>query len=98
MRSRRVGSITCGIVLIVFGILFLLHMMLPVISYTFIFRFWPLILVFLGLEIIIANTRKGENMMKYDIGAIFLIIVLAAFSLGMGLAEYCMSYYLQFSY
>lgn len=92
MRTRRVGSITCGILLIVFGVLFILHMLVPAITYTFIFRFWPLILVFLGLEIIISNVKAGETIMKYDLGAIVLVFVLAMFSMGMGLVEYCMKY------
>ena len=92
MRSRRVGSITCGIVLIVFGILFILHMLMPVITYTFIFRFWPLILIFLGVEILLSNIKKTETAMKYDIGAILLIIILAIFSMGMGVVEFCMNH------
>ena len=90
MKNRRVGSITCGIVLIVFGMLFLLHMVLPMVSYTFIFRFWPLILIFLGIEILVSNRK--ETLMKYDIGAVLLVILLAVFSMGMGLVELCMKH------
>lgn len=92
MRTRRVGSITCGIVLILFGILFILHMLIPAVSYEFIFRLWPLILVFLGVEILLSNLKKTEGAMKYDAPAIFLIIVLAFFSMGMGVAEYIISH------
>lgn len=93
MRTRRVGTITCGIVLIVFGLLFLLHMFLPVISYRFIFRLWPLILIFLGVEIMMSNIKATEAALKYDVGAVLLVILLALFSMGMGLVEICMEHY-----
>lgn len=92
MRSRRVGSITCGILLIVFGVLFLLHMLVPAITYNFIFHLWPLILVSLGVEIILSNRKAAEAVMKYDVGAILLVIILAVFSMGMGLVEFCMEH------
>ena len=93
MRTRRVGTITCGIVLIVFGLLFLLHMFLPVISYSVIFRLWPLILIFLGVEIMLSNIKATEAALKYDVGAVLLVILLALFSMGMGLVEMCMEHY-----
>ena len=93
MRTRRVGTITCGIVLIVFGLLFLLHMFLPVISYSFIFRLWPLILIFLGVEIMMSNIKATEAALKYDVGAVLLVKLLALFSMGMGLVEICMEHY-----
>lgn len=89
MRTRRVGSITCGIVLILFGVLFVLHMIMPLFTFTFIFKLWPLILIFLGIEILISNFRKTEENLKYDGAAIFLILILALFSMGMGVAEFC---------
>lgn len=91
MRTRRVGSITCGVVLILFGVLFLLHMVMPALTYDFIFRLWPLILVFLGAEILLSNLKKTKEAMKYDGGAILLIIVLAFFSMIMGAAEFAMA-------
>lgn len=92
MRTRRVGSITCGVVLILFGVLFLLHMVVPTLTYDFILRLWPLILVFLGAEILLSNLKKTGEAMKYDGGAILLIIVLAFFSMAMGAAEFALTY------
>ncbi len=92
MRTRRVGSVTCGIVLIFFGTLFLLHMLIPELTYGFIFRLWPLVLVFLGVEVLLSNLKKTEAAMKYDAPAIFLILVLAFFSMGMGAVEYIISH------
>lgn len=32
MREKRIGSVTCGILMIMFGILFLVHMFYPPLS------------------------------------------------------------------
>lgn len=88
MRTRRVGSLTCGIVLILFGILFLIRRLLPFVTFKLIFGLWPLILVSLGIEILLCNFRKTEQTLKYDGAAIFLVIALAFFSMGMAAAEF----------
>ena len=43
MRQRRVGAITLGSVLILYGALFLLHIFIDGISYCMIFRMWPVV-------------------------------------------------------
>lgn len=92
MKTRRVGSITCGCVLILFGILFFVHMFVPGLSYEMIFHLWPLILILLGIEILAANWKEGEKAFKYDVGAVVLIFVLAVFALIMGGMEFCLEY------
>lgn len=92
VKTHRVGSITFGMALIVFGILFLLHLVLPQLSYVTIFHLWPCIFVLLGIEILIGNSRYGEGFV-YDKTAIFLIVILALFAMGMGVADYCMEQY-----
>lgn len=95
MRIRRVGSITCGILMIVFGGLFLVHMFCPALSLELIMKLWPLILIALGCEMLISNIRKGEDqeeVLKYDKGAIFLVFLLTCFSVAMGMIEWFVSY------
>lgn len=99
MRERRVGSITCGILMIVFGILFLVHMFYPPLSLGTIMKLWPLVLVALGVEMIAANRKQEEDteeILKYDKGAVFLVFLLACFAAGMGLLEYFMDFYAQY--
>lgn len=99
MRTRRVGTITCGSILIIFGILFLTHMFYPALSLGFIMKLWPVILIALGLEMVIANMKyksEEETVLKYDKGAIFITFLLTCFALGMGIAEYCMDYYARY--
>lgn len=51
-RSRRVGSVTAGLGMIVFGVLFLLHSLFGIMSYQMIFSLWPMILIGLGIELL----------------------------------------------
>ena len=41
VRTHRVGSITLGSALVLFGILFLVHLFVPVLTYEIIFHIWP---------------------------------------------------------
>lgn len=94
MKTKRVGSVTCGILLIVFGFLFIIHLIVPALSYEAIFRLWPVILIALGVEMLLAGRNKSEEVhIKYDGAAIFLTIVLAFFAMGMGVVEFCMEHY-----
>ena len=92
MRVRRVGSVTCGCVLILFGGLFILRRLVPWITYDLIVHLWPLVLIFLGIEILISNLRAGEKVFKYDVGAAALVLVLALFALAMGVSEFCIEH------
>lgn len=89
-RTRKVGTITLGVLLITFGILFLLRLFIETINYQFIFHMWPIIFIFLGVEILIANFRAKENKLVYDATAIVLIVVLSVFAMGMAAVDYCM--------
>lgn len=82
-KSRRVGTFTLGVTLVFFGVLFLLHVFLKNLDYVLIFHMWPLILIFLGVEILIATLTKKEDTFKYDFGALIIIFSLAVFAMGM---------------
>ena len=45
VRTHRVGSITLGSALVLFGILFLVHLFVPVLTYEIIFHIWPCIFI-----------------------------------------------------
>ncbi len=87
-KGRRVGTFTAGIVLVLFGVFFLLRLVTDSINIVFIASLWPLILVLLGVEILIACVINKEEKMQYDFGAIILVIILAFFAMGMGGAEF----------
>lgn len=94
MRTHKVGTFTLGIILISFGLLFLLGSFIDSLSYEFIFKLWPIIFIFLGLEILLANFKKDEqvNKLVYDKTAFFLIIILSFFAMGMAIAELGIQY------
>ena len=96
IKGRRVGTFTTGIVLIMFGIMFLLRPLYPSINYLKIASLWPLILVLIGIEIIVAYLINKEEIMKYDFAAIILIIILGFFAMGMGCMEYVLTHIEQF--
>lgn len=95
-NMHRVGTLTASILLILVGVLFLLHTIVPAINYLVIFNFWPCILIFLGLEMLYANFRKEEII--YDKGAIFLVILLALFAMGMGGADLVIKHLIEQGY
>lgn len=95
-KGRRVGTFTTGIVLIMFGIMFLLRLLNSNINYLKIASLWPLVLVILGIEIVVASAINKEEIMKYDFAAIILIIILSIFSMGMGCMEYVITHMSQF--
>ncbi len=84
-RMHRVGSITAGISMIVYGVLFLFHLFTRLISYEMIFRLWPLMIVGLGVEILLSN--RSEDKFVYDKAAIFLQILMTLFALCMAGAD-----------
>ncbi|MGH4122075.1 MAG: LiaI-LiaF-like domain-containing protein [Clostridium sp.] len=96
IKGRRVGTFTTGIVLVMFGIMFLLRLINPSINYLRVASLWPLVLVLLGIEIIVAYVINKEEIMKYDFKAIILIIIVSFFAMGMGCMEYVITHMAEF--
>ena len=85
-RSHRVGSVTAGISMVGYGVMFLLHLFGDMVDYRMMFSLWPVMLILLGLELLLSNFSKK---VVYDKAAIFLLIVMTFFALGMGVADEC---------
>ena len=92
IKNRRVGTLTAGICMIIFGSLFLLRLAVPVITVRLIASLWPLVLVFFGIETLIAYAMNREGQMRYDAGSVALIIILAFFTVCMAFAQMTMEY------
>lgn len=92
IRIHRVGTLTLGAMLIAFGSLFLLHLFIAGITYDMIVRIWPIIFIFLGFEILIANFRQKGEKLLYDKTSFVLIIVLSFFAMGMAIVQSCIEY------
>jgi len=93
-RTHRVGTITCGLVLILYGVLFLVRMALPSLDYRLIFECWPVVLIFLGVEILLGCIGKDakNRKFKYDFGSVLIIMVMMFFSMIMAAVDYGMWY------
>ena len=90
--TRRVGSLTCGVAMVGFGVMFLLNTLFGLIDYTEIFSLWPLLLICLGTEMLISNMKYSDTerfTLVYDKGAIVLTILVTIFAVGMGIMDYC---------
>lgn len=92
IRSHKVGTITLGTTLIFFGILFITKTFTNLLTYEFILKLWPVIFILLGFEILISYLTSKKDRFVYDKGAIFLMILLSMFAIGMALAEFLVNY------
>lgn len=93
-QVRRVGSVTFGVVLICYGVLFLVHIFVPVMGYGIIFKCWPVIFILLGVEILVENRkcRVQEWKLVYDFPAILMLAGMLLFAMVMAVIEYAMAY------
>ena len=92
-RTHRVGSITAGISLIALGILFILHIFVDLLSYGFILKLWPFIMIGVGTEILVSNF--SERKFVYDKGAVILLFLVMIFAVCMAGADLCLSHFAQ---
>lgn len=92
MKIKKIGTFTFGIMLIIFGVLFIFRIFYPNFSYEIILKFWPIMFIFLGFEILIANHKIEESELIYDKTAFILIIILTFFAMGMAIAEISLNY------
>ena len=86
-RSHRVGSVTAGLTMVGYGVMFFLHLFLDLVDYQMMFSLWPVMLILLGLELLISNFSTKK--IVYDKAAIFLLIVMTFFAMGMAVADLC---------
>lgn len=94
IQTRRVGSVTFGIALVCYGILFLVHIFVPMVKYSFIFRCWPMIFIMLGSEILVENhkCRTKEWKMVYDFPAVLMLGIMLLFAMVMAVFDFEMAY------
>lgn len=61
MRIHKVGSVSAGASLILFGCAFFAHTFFDVLNYTLILKFRPLIPVSLGTEILLSRNKEQQE-------------------------------------
>lgn len=90
---RRVGTITMGLSLIAAGVLILCGLLIPNFNLVSAAKFAPLILVFLGVEILFRYfSSKGEKL-KYDFLSGFVCFVLIVASVTVSVIPSLLQYY-----
>ena len=89
--EHRVGTLTLGLTLLCFGILYLLRIFIPQLDYRMVFEFWPVVLILLGIEILLSTIRMTRVRIRYDGAAIFLIILTLAGTAAMACLDWFMN-------
>ncbi len=87
IKPRRVGTVSIGISMVTFGVMFLLSSVFGLLSYETVFALWPVILIAYGLELLVFSFFKGK--LTYDKGAVFIMILLMVFAAGMAGVDVC---------
>lgn len=77
---HRVGSITCGVVLIAAGVLYLLAILWKAIPLALVFHLWPVIFILLGLEILLSCVLSGDRI-QYDKAAMAVMVLMVLFAM-----------------
>ena len=85
--TRRVGTITVGVSMVAFGIMFLLCSVFQLVTYQTVFALWPVVLIVFGLELLVYSFFKGK--LVYDKGSVFIMILMLLFSAGMAAVDVC---------
>lgn len=67
MAAKRVGSVTFGLTLVTFGVMFLLSAFIKSFNYLDVIKFWPVIFISLGIEMLVhafSKMRKRRSSMS----------------------------------
>jgi len=85
MKTKRVGTISMSIILILFGVILFMSQINEFSALSMVLKLWPLILILIGLEVLwYRYSIKDENItIKYDLFSIFVILVILFVNVGM---------------
>ena len=89
--QRRVGTLTLGVFLVVLGGIFLVGNFVPL-PYEQLLSLWPGIFILLGIEVLLGCRKGSEAPLRYDGGAVVLLIVLSLFGCVMAGAQCVLQY------
>lgn len=92
-RTRRVGTFTMGVTLILTGAALCAGLILPGFDLLTLARLAPLVLVALGCEILWWSAHQSSVRIKYDLLSVFVCLVLLAVSVGLALLPSLWRYY-----
>lgn len=76
-KIRRVGTVACGLVLVIAGSLLLVRMLVPGFDLTTVLKFSPVVLIVLGIEVLIYSARP-DVALRYDFLSILACVFILA--------------------
>ena len=84
MRKWRVGTFSMGLLLIIIGVVLLASLISGFPMAEVLFKWWPVLLIILGVEILayIYFAKEDHPKIKYDVFSMFMIIVICSVSFG----------------
>lgn len=86
MKSRRVGTVTLGVGLILTGIFSILSLFTNWMDIVFILKLSPILLIMLGTEMLVYTVANKEERIKYDGLAVFISFILITGTLALSAA------------
>lgn len=92
MRTHKVGTLTLGIGLVLFGVLFLVHLFTGALSYELIFHLWPVVFILLGLEVLLSLIPGSRIQFQLSFGSVVLMALMMVFAMVMAGADLSMHY------
>ena len=84
MKQRRVGTFSLGILMVLIGVLILTGSIKGKSGVLLILKFWPVILISIGIEILyfVYKNKQEEVKLKYDVLSVFIFIIMVLISSG----------------
>lgn len=84
-RQWRVGTLSMGMILIVFGLVLLLAQFNNFSAVELVSTWWPAVMIILGLEILAAHYFSGEDKppIKYDLLSVFMVLLIGVVTFGL---------------
>jgi len=93
MKSRKIGVLTLGVSLVAFGVLYLLRVFVPGWNYLTVLKFWPFVLILLGVEVLLSALlprKEGEPPAKVDALSVVLLFLTLFMACGLAAAEFAL--------
>lgn len=87
MKTRRVGTFTAGIALILFGVMLAISAFVQSMDFSIIFKLWPFVILSFGVEVLVFAFLNKEDKFRYDGASIFLLVFVVLSSMGMAVVE-----------
>lgn len=92
MKSRRVGTFTLGISLIVLGVALMISFFTEAFTVYDVIKFWPLFIIVFGIEVLVHAILNNEEKLRYDGLSIFLGIILILSTFGIAVCDFVLKY------